>query len=268
MFQHWLANNGPALRSWLNGRTPDFLHRIIANAALWALVPLALVLALVCFWGGVELLEKATKAAAFIWKAVKHPVAAVKDVVAPEPAATQRDIQGVNSQLAAMMARLDEMGAARVAAGAAPLNPDELARRNSAAADIVGEASPASEAAAREIAGGDLAAAIATLERDARADAAAAAEKWRRIGALVRGVDTAKARAAYRRGVQAPARGFLDVCGIVAASPGGRGSYRRRNRGRGGGSSGPRPARPDGCRQHVRRRSTRGRRPRRRQGAL
>ena len=46
---------------------------------------------------------------------------------------------------------------------------------------------------------GDLAGAVKVLERDARAANLDVAERWRRLGAIVRGVDTAKALAAYEQ---------------------------------------------------------------------
>ncbi|MBL8548963.1 MAG: hypothetical protein JNJ73_03185 [Hyphomonadaceae bacterium] len=108
-----------------------------------------------------------------------------------EELASQREL------LAAVRSELARLTAAKVAGGAAALEPRQLAEQGEAAESLVAEQTPAAKEAAREIAAGDLDAAIATLERDARADVAAAAEKWRRLGALVMGVNTAKARAAY-----------------------------------------------------------------------
>jgi hypothetical protein len=64
----------------------------------------------------------------------------------------------------------------------------------------VTDRSPAAVAAARAIAAGDLADAVETLERNAGAASGdSAAERWRRLGDLVAGIDTTKARVAYEK---------------------------------------------------------------------
>ena len=94
-------------------------------------------------------------------------------------------------------------------------------QRDEAAAALVAERSPAADAAARAIAAGDFAAAVATLERDARAATEDAAERWRRLGALARAQDTAKARQAYEEAFKLEPGDFLDLCRACALASGG-----------------------------------------------
>jgi tetratricopeptide (TPR) repeat protein len=121
-----------------------------------------------------------------------------------EQPAQQGDVQRLKEQvdsqsdlLKRVLARLEGLQTQNVEAGAAPLGTRERDRQREAAAEVVADGAPAAQAAARDLAAGEIAAAIAILERDARADVSAAADKWRRLGALVMGVDTAKARTAY-----------------------------------------------------------------------
>ncbi len=159
--------------------------------------------ALISFWdwtiGGAIKREKARKA-----KAREAAAQAKRDedlretreaaeATKSDAAETRRMAEDTNAKLAQVLAALD----AQRPAGAAPPDPAERERRDAAVADIVADPAPAAQSAARAIAAGDIPAAVATLERDARADVANAAEKYRRLGALVREFDTAKARAAY-----------------------------------------------------------------------
>ena len=107
-----------------------------------------------------------------------------------------------NAQIAALTGLVTQMKAQldRQAAAANPNSapdPAERARRDAAVAGIAADPTPAAQSAIRAIITGDLPAAVATLERDARADVANAAEKYRRLGALVREIDVRKAREAY-----------------------------------------------------------------------
>ena len=166
----WLREQLPGAGAWVD-RLPDWALYLI-----FALLALAFLASL---WGGLKWLGKGI------------------GLIPDENKQTRKALEEQQQELAAIRAQLNRMEAQRVAAGAAPLGAMERQRRDAAAAEIVKEQTPAADAAARELAEGDIAGAIATLERDARADVGAAAEKWRRLGALVMGVDTAKARAAY-----------------------------------------------------------------------
>ncbi|HVY86159.1 MAG TPA: hypothetical protein VG943_13575 [Caulobacterales bacterium] len=107
----------------------------------------------------------------------------------------QRDLQ---AQLATVIARLDAANATAVAAGAAqPLGAEEKGRRDAAVGEVLGEQTPASSEFAQDALRGDATDAIEALERAARAKKEGAAEDYRRIGAIARGVDDAKALAAY-----------------------------------------------------------------------
>lgn len=78
-----------------------------------------------------------------------------------------------------------------------PLPGDARAAQTDAVADLVQDQAEPAREAARDLAQGDLEQGFAVLEREARAAEAMAVEKWRRLGALATGVDTARARAAY-----------------------------------------------------------------------
>ncbi|MFN7179647.1 hypothetical protein [Hyphomonas sp.] len=207
-FDIWLADDGARLREWLTGQTPDWLHGLIATLPLWAAGALGVVAALASVWVVIQIVQGAIALLRFLWGLVTRPVTTARDTFVPETKAARKDVEKLKADLAAekaenarrqeeILARLDALQRLQVAAGADPLGAEERGRRDAAVAEIVAEASPAADAAAEKLAAGDLAGAIATLERDARADAEAAAEKWRRLGALVLGVDFAKAKAAY-----------------------------------------------------------------------
>ena len=141
-------------------------------------------------WAGMELTRNTASAVRWSVKLTHRPVDAIRELLAPDDSVTKSDI-------AALKAQLDRMEFAQGAAGSRPPSPDESARREQAVTDIVTDPTPAAQAAVRELTAGDLPTAIATLKRDARADVSAAADKWRRLGDLVRFINTAEARAAY-----------------------------------------------------------------------
>ena len=213
ILDRWLANDGAEMRLWLIGYVPEVLDNFIANAPFWAIALATLLTGIGMLggliWAGMNAAEKGGK----VWRMLKalpaDPKKAIRDVVSPDPAAKRKDIEGLDTKvvahgdlLAQMKAQLDRMEAKGVAEGAVPLGPEERTRRNTAAAEIVAETTPTARAAARELAAGDLAGAISTLKREARADMVAAAEKWRRLGALVRGANTTEARAAYEEALR------------------------------------------------------------------
>ena len=116
------------------------------------------------------------------------------DVLEKKIDAQQRTIEDQKALLQQVLTALDRR---ERAADAPALSGEEKSRRDAAAADIVADATPASQAAVADIVAGDFVEAVAKLERDARSATADAAERWRRLGALTRGVDTTKACAAY-----------------------------------------------------------------------
>lgn len=204
MLDKWFENDGANLRSWLVARTPDLLHGIVEHAPLWVVGLVAAVVLLAGIWAVVQLVESALRATGLLARAASDPVGAARDMVAPD--AKKYEVDAVSAEVShnrnliiEMKAQLDRLEQLRVAEGAKPLSADERLRRDQAAFAIAGEQTPASDAASAQIAAGNLEDAIATLERDARADAEASAEKWRRIGALARGVSTVRARNAYER---------------------------------------------------------------------
>lgn len=195
VFGNLFADDGAPLRAWLEERTPELLHGLIAHAPVWSLLLFALIVVLAAIWAVIQLFEGAAKGGRFLL----NPVKGVQEIVAPEPVLKKRDLADIQNQIAQVKAQLDRLASQNVASGADPIDDAARERRDIAAAEIVAEATPASSEAARELAAGDVHAAIAILERDAHSDGEAAAEKWRRIGALMLGIDNAKAREAYTK---------------------------------------------------------------------
>lgn len=204
LLDKWLENDGAALRDWLVARTPDLLHGTVENSPLWVVGFVAIVVLLAGIWAVVQLVESALRATGLLARAASDPAGVARDLVAPD--AKKYEVDAVSAQVSdnrnliiEMKAQLERLEQLRVAEGARPLSEEERFRRDQAAIAVASEQTPASDAASAQIAAGNLEGAIATLERDAQADAEASAEKWRRIGALAIGVDTARALAAYER---------------------------------------------------------------------
>jgi hypothetical protein len=218
MAEGWFANTFSGMREWLIARAPELTHGLITTVPGWALGVLLLALLLGAIWLIAQFLKGGLRGR----RAHRDGGKPVKGTFKPGSEVTAKNVEGLERQVAAqsellagMKARLDQLAAREVAAGAVPLDAEARRRRDIAAAEIVAESTPAANAAARELAAGDLAGAIATLERDARRDAAVAAEKWRRIGALVLGVDAAKVRTAYEEAFRLEPKHFLTCVEIA-----------------------------------------------------
>lgn len=134
------------------------------------------------------------------WDTVRRLWDAIAGRRKPDPA-TEEGQQAIQR-------RLDDLEAAQARQARAildalqerqrqPLPGDVRAARTDAVADLVQDQAEPAREAARDLAQGDLEQGFAVLEREARAAEAMAAVKWRRLGALATGVDTARARAAY-----------------------------------------------------------------------
>jgi hypothetical protein len=203
LIREWLANDAERLRAWLTEQAPALLDGIITGAPLWLLVLLTVFMVFVLIWAVREFFQHGFAGMRWIKKLFTRPLEAAREFVMPEEGATQKDLAGLEGKFASQRALLEQMKVQldrltkSSEAGAPALTPAERERRDDAAAALVAERSPAADAAARAIAAGDFGAAVATLERDARAASADAAERWRRLGALARGVGTAKALQAY-----------------------------------------------------------------------
>ena len=97
-----------------------------------------------------------------------------------------------------MKAKIDAILAAVSPPSAEPaLGNEAEAAKKGAVVGLVTDTAPAAREAARDLARGDVREGFDVLERQARIAELQAAEKWRRLGALARGIDTARARAAY-----------------------------------------------------------------------
>ncbi|MGF1561682.1 MAG: tetratricopeptide repeat protein [Geminicoccaceae bacterium] len=122
--------------------------------------------------------------------------------LSPPPTATEAK-QDVQTQKLAALAEQNEELQAKLDAVLAAVSPEralgaeEAAAKRRAVGDIVADTSPAAQEAVRDFVGGDRAEGFAVLEREAQAAEAEAFEKWRRLGDLAFGVDTARAVEAY-----------------------------------------------------------------------
>lgn len=222
MVNAWLAGDGEKLRSWLVERTPDLLHGMIETLPLWAAAILGALVFIAGLWAVIQIFQGAVSFLQFLWGLVTRPFTTARETFVPSEKARKTEVDALQGKvvaqesalaeqgtlLAQIKAQLDRMEAAQVAAGAAPLGTDERARRDAAIEGLVAEKAPATDSAAHRIVEGDIAGAIEALEQDARSDVVASAEKWRRIGALVLGVDTAKAREAFEEAFRLQADDF------------------------------------------------------------
>ncbi len=187
-------------QDWLSGVAP-----YVAAAPDWALViPAPIVFFVIAIYAIGKARKEVEEPAGTFRKGLETVGLAPP---APKPA-TQGQLRSLEADVAALTAaqkeqiaalekKLDAMNAALVAAGqATALGGEEKARRNEAVTGIVAEGgAAATQFEAGLLAGGDLD--LTALKAEARADAERSAEKWRRIGALARGVNDAEALAAY-----------------------------------------------------------------------
>jgi tetratricopeptide (TPR) repeat protein len=114
----------------------------------------------------------------------------------PDPA-TQEGQQAIQRQITDQGELIRQVLDALHARQAEPVSAEAEEAREAAVADLVEDTAEPAREAARDLAQGDLEQGFAVLEGEARAAEATAVEKWRRLGALATGVDTARARAAY-----------------------------------------------------------------------
>ncbi|HWA22006.1 MAG TPA: tetratricopeptide repeat protein [Caulobacterales bacterium] len=117
----------------------------------------------------------------------------------PKPANVDQ-VEALKEQLAEMSARDEQRYQALLSIIQTGREDAVVAQaQKSAVAGLIADASPESAEAEKDFLAGDDQAAYAALEREARAAAEDAAEKWRRLGALAYGKDTARALAAYEK---------------------------------------------------------------------
>ena len=202
----WLTEHGEALRAWLLDLAPPSLEPTVAGAPLWWFAALAFSLAVLLLWLLLWLLVKLI-ALAFRSSPTEAPL---PPPAMPEPPDLPTGRPGRANVISLDSAQeergdlleqvkpaLERRSAEQEADGQVVLSGEERARRDDALAALVAEHSAAATAAAEAIAAGDFEAAVATLKNDAAAATADAADRWRRLGALLRGADVAEARQAY-----------------------------------------------------------------------
>lgn len=205
---NWIA----AVADWVRGLVAGqqalaSVNPYVQTAPDWALVIPAPVLALgLLVWTVGSMRRSADETA----KTLRAGAAAlsgglIKDT--PKPAnedqvkALERRVQDLTEaqrlQISALSAQLDAMNQRLHANGqAALMGIEEKAKRDQAVAEIVAENSAGAKALEASVMHGEELD-LETLKTEARADTERAAEKWRRIAALSRGVKDGEALAAY-----------------------------------------------------------------------
>jgi tetratricopeptide (TPR) repeat protein len=153
------------------------------------------------------------------YKAVSKPKDALKEILAPDEVKEKRLAERIIAELdrrerqapptgspSRNVGDLVGLSASSSTGGLVALKGDlgslagnERLLRDSAVQALANEESPAAEAAARKIAAGDLKSAVVILRRDAMGASDDAAQRWRRLGALVALIDTATALTAYEQ---------------------------------------------------------------------
>lgn len=163
------------LRDTLADKVPEAFAPYVQALPLWW--SLGIGVALLLFW-----YRKA------IFNAIRRRFA--PDRYRRSQGATVEHVEALGDGIARIRAQLEELASRNPQP---PLNPEQEQRRDLAIADIVAEGG----VAAADLEAGDLDEAIRALKAQARADTQAAAQKWRRIGDLLNGANTAEALAAY-----------------------------------------------------------------------
>lgn len=199
--------NYQTLMDWARERlldaSPDWLDPIVATWPDWALfVATPLVIVVVIGLGlnqAIELFKKFKRG----YRGA-HSLLRGRPIDDPSPAtqegqeAIQRAFDEVRAENAAVRTQIDAiLAAVSPQAGAAALGSEAEAAKKRGVIGLVTDTAPAAREAVRDLAQGDVREGFDILEREARMAELQAAEKWRRLGALARGVDTARACAAY-----------------------------------------------------------------------
>jgi tetratricopeptide (TPR) repeat protein len=212
-FDIWFADMGEWLRALIISAFPDWIGDLVRGADPVTLGFMAFVAILAAIGTLVNFLGLVGRGGSFVDEVRKEgpmealagamsPGASKRDLGKAEAASADRD-QHTHSELAEIKGRLAAMeaqfAAARERAGGQQgvVDAEGDARATEALREIVADATPAARAAEAKIASGDVEGGIAILKRDAKAEVAAAAEKWRRIGALTLGINFAESWEAY-----------------------------------------------------------------------
>ncbi len=126
-----------------------------------------------------------------------------------EPPAKQKDLDEIRREIT----KIKEVLARR---NNRELDSDATKQQNKSIEDLLTEGSPQTDQAAQLLAAGDLKGAVETLEKQAKIDGADSAEKWRRLGALVLGTDSAKAREVYEEAFRLDSKDFWTCIQLAA----------------------------------------------------
>ncbi len=115
---------------------------------------------------------------------------------------TKQMLEAQSKLIAKMKAQLDKL-AAKDQPPETPVPPaEDTQRRDEAVTDLAQDPAPAAQDAAQAIADGDIERAATLLRDQATAAVSNAICDWRRLGALLYNVDTARALEAYREAVK------------------------------------------------------------------
>jgi tetratricopeptide (TPR) repeat protein len=199
---HWLTQHFETARAIVKGAIPDGLDDWVDRVPDWAVLAIAAVVLIAFVRGPLWWLFKLLRRI-FDPKGAKRAAPATgADMEAMEARAKAAEERAAAAEKVALAntAKLDQI----LSVLAANTNPSQVdatvqAGKEAAAERIVEKGDAAQQKAADLIAQGRLAEGFDLLAADAETGDAAQAQKWRDLGALAYGVDTARALAAYER---------------------------------------------------------------------
>jgi len=181
---------------------PLLLHEPIQHAPDWALPIVSLLVFGLLIYLALEFFQRAVAGLRWLCRLVTNPIAAGKQAAITGRPATQEDVLKATSsndqQLAEILAELRALRAKEQAQGEAqPVDAAEEQRTAEAVRDVLADSGLSARAAADAMREGRVTEAFRILRRDAAAGEAETAERWLRLGALARGIDTRQALEAY-----------------------------------------------------------------------
>ena len=189
-------------RAWLLEQTPLLLHEPIQNAPDWLLPILTVLVFGLLIYLCLEFVQRAVIGLRWVYRLITNPIDAGKQATTGGRVATAEDLQRAagdrDRQMAEILAELRELRAERQAQGeAAPTDAQEEALTEEAVREVLADPGMPARAAADAMREGRVNEAFRILRSDAAAGEAETAERWRRLGALARGINTAQALEAY-----------------------------------------------------------------------
>ncbi|MGF1606036.1 MAG: hypothetical protein ACFB22_06820 [Rhodothalassiaceae bacterium] len=188
------------LRAWVVDLAPTWADPFVARLPGLLLIP-ALAAGLVgALWVGITTVRTVGQGAQWLGTLISDPGAALRSAVTPPNTAdiTKQALREV----------LEEERARRTSDA---LTPEEQAASDAAVDRLAERPNEQAKRARRLLAKGDVAAAFSVLTEEAEQADQEAAARWKELGALAKGIDTARALEAYEQAFQRTPKDFC-VC--------------------------------------------------------